>query len=418
MKVLSLFDGMSCGQIALKELGIIPEVYYASEIDKNAIAMTMYNFPNTVQLGNVMKVDARKLGHIDLLIGGSPCFAAGTKVLTKDGYKNIEDVKIGDMVLTHTGKYQVVTESRCTGIRNIWIVNINDKTTYVTGNHKYYVQHSDGRVEWVAVEEIDLESDKVFEMVSDNVFEWVSVDDISQTDRLDNVYDICVDVDHSFVANGVVVHNCTNFSFAGRRNGMNTKGGEDNETIEIYTLEHYLKLKEEGFQFDGESFLFWEYMRILGELRETNPNVLFFLENVEMCEKWESCLTKAIGIRGVHINSALVSAQTRKRIYWTNIRTKTEGLFGWIEPDIPQPKDRGILLQDVLEDNVDEKYYLKQEVVDKLLGAVCNEDKKSDSPKAEEAVDNITIPDDEGEDVYNGKPLEGNGPDWTEDVHP
>lgn len=68
MKVLSLFDGMSCGQIALKELGIIPEVYYASEIDKNAIAMTMYNFPNTVQLGNVMEVDARKLGHIDLLI--------------------------------------------------------------------------------------------------------------------------------------------------------------------------------------------------------------------------------------------------------------------------------------------------------------------------------------------------------------
>lgn len=46
MKVLSLFDGMSCGQIALKELGIIPEVYYASEIDKNAIAMTMYNFQN------------------------------------------------------------------------------------------------------------------------------------------------------------------------------------------------------------------------------------------------------------------------------------------------------------------------------------------------------------------------------------
>lgn len=243
MKVLSLFDGMSCGQIALKELGIIPEVYYASEIDKNAIAMTMYNFPNTVQLGNVMEVDARKLGHIDLLIGGSPC---------------------------------------------------------------------------------------------------------------------------------------TNFSFAGRRNGMNTKGGDDNETIEIYTLEHYLKLKAEGFQFDGESFLFWEYMRILGELRETNPNVLFFLENVEMGEKWESCLTKAIGIRGVHINSALVSAQTRKRIYWTNIRTKTEGLFGWVEPDIPQPNDRGILLQDVLEDNVDEKYYLKQEVVDKLLGRADNEGEKNE----------------------------------------
>ncbi|MCF0225654.1 MAG: DNA cytosine methyltransferase, partial [Fibrobacter sp.] len=73
MKVLSLFDGMSCGQIALRELGIIPEKYYASEIDKHAIAQTQYNFPDTIQLGSVTDVDARKLGHIDLLIGGSPC---------------------------------------------------------------------------------------------------------------------------------------------------------------------------------------------------------------------------------------------------------------------------------------------------------------------------------------------------------
>ena len=136
---------------------------------------------------------------------------------------------------------------------------------------------------------------------------------------------------------------------------------------EIYTLDRYLKLKRHGFEFDGESFLFWEYMRILGEVRETNPNVFFFLENVEMGEKWESVLTNAIGIPGVHINSALVSAQNRRRIYWTNIKTKTEGLFGWTVPDIPQPEDMGIMLADVLEDEVDGKYYLKDEVVDKLL---------------------------------------------------
>lgn len=143
---------------------------------------------------------------------------------------------------------------------------------------------------------------------------------------------------------------------------MNTTTNE-----EIYTLERYLQLKKEGFEFDGESFLFWEYMRILGEVREKNPNVLFFLENVEMGEKWEAVLTRAIGIEGVHVNSALVSAQNRRRIYWTNIRTKTEGLFGWTVPDIPQPEDRGIMLADVLEDEVDERYYLKAEVVDKLL---------------------------------------------------
>ena len=229
IRVLSLFDGMGCGRIALEELGVKVDTYYASEVDKNAIAMETLNFPDTVCLGDVTKVDARKLGHIDLLIGGSPC---------------------------------------------------------------------------------------------------------------------------------------QSFSFAGRRNGMSTETNE-----EVYTLDRYMELKNNGFQFVGESYLFWEYMRILGELRENNPNVFFFLENVEMGEKWESVLTTAIGIPGVHVNSALVSAQNRRRIYWTNIKTKTEGLFGlgWTVPDIPQPDDRGIMLQDVLDDEVDRKYYLKDEVVDKLL---------------------------------------------------
>jgi len=73
IRVLSLFDGMSCCQIALKELGIKVDKYYASEIDKHAIKQTLINFPDTIQLGSVTEVDARKLGHIDLLAGGSPC---------------------------------------------------------------------------------------------------------------------------------------------------------------------------------------------------------------------------------------------------------------------------------------------------------------------------------------------------------
>lgn len=225
--VLSLFDGMSVGQIALKELGVKVDKYYASEIEKHAIAQTQKNFPDTIQLGSVTEVDARKLGHVDLLIGGSPC---------------------------------------------------------------------------------------------------------------------------------------QSFSFAGRRNGMSTSTNE-----EVYTLDRYLELKSQNFEFVGESYLFWEYMRILHEIRETNPNVFFFLENVEMGEKWESVLTKAIGIEGVHVNSALVSAQNRRRIYWTNIKTTTKGLLKTVVPDIPQPEDRGIYLQDVLEDEVDKKYYLKDEIVDKLL---------------------------------------------------
>lgn len=73
MNVLSLFDGMSCGQIALKELGAKVDKYYASEIDKFAIEQTQHNFPNTIQLGSVTDVKAKNLEKIDLLIGGSPC---------------------------------------------------------------------------------------------------------------------------------------------------------------------------------------------------------------------------------------------------------------------------------------------------------------------------------------------------------
>lgn len=220
MRVLSLFDGMSCAQIALKEQGIAVERYYASEVDKHAIQQTQHNFPDTVQLGDVTKVDVGKLGHIDLLCGGSPC---------------------------------------------------------------------------------------------------------------------------------------QSFSFAGKRKGMATKC-----EIQITKLHQYLELKEQGFEFEGQSYLFWEYMRILTDIRKYNPDVKFLLENVEMGKKWERILSEAIGVFGVHINSNLVSAQNRARIYWTNIRIKRVGLFGELYSDIPQPADRGILLRDILEDNVDDKYYISE----------------------------------------------------------
>ena len=84
MNVLSLFDGMSCGQLALQKANIKVDNYYASEIKKHAIELTQYHFPNTIQLGDITKLHYKdgilysengtfNVGHIDLLIGGSPC---------------------------------------------------------------------------------------------------------------------------------------------------------------------------------------------------------------------------------------------------------------------------------------------------------------------------------------------------------
>lgn len=219
INVLSLFDGMSGGHIALDKCGIKINQYFASEIDKHAIHVTMQNYPETIQLGSVVNVNTSDLPEIDLLIGGSPC---------------------------------------------------------------------------------------------------------------------------------------QSFSFAGKRKGMATI-----DETEVLTLNHYLQLKNDGFKFHGQSHLFWEYMRILNE---TKPKY-FLLENVLMGEKWEAVLSRAIGVHPIEINSALVSAQNRRRLYWTNIGMEPMGLFGDLESIIKQPKDKKIFLVDILEDVVSEKYFLSEKIL-------------------------------------------------------
>ena len=73
MKVLSLFDGMSCGQLALNRLGIKVDTYYASEIDKYAMQVTQANFPETIQVGDVCNLDPNDFKDVDLMLAGSPC---------------------------------------------------------------------------------------------------------------------------------------------------------------------------------------------------------------------------------------------------------------------------------------------------------------------------------------------------------
>jgi len=171
INVLSLFDGISCGQIALEKVGIEVENYFASEIDKYAMQITMANYPNTKQLGDVRNVTAKNLPNIDLLIGGSPC---------------------------------------------------------------------------------------------------------------------------------------QGFSFAGA--GLNFE--------------------------DERSKLFFEFVRLKNELKPK----YFLLENVKMKQEFQDIISEQLGVKPIMINSSLVSAQNRERLYWTNI------------PVIGQPNDKGILLKDIIED--------------------------------------------------------------------
>lgn len=125
-----------------------------------------------------------------------------------------------------------------------------------------------------------------------------------------------------------------------------------------------------GLNFDDpRSALFFEYVRILKECRKINPDVLFLLENVRMKKEWEDTISRILDIQPICINSALVSAQNRERLYWTNIAMSQRGLFGDNYCTIPQPKDKGIYLKDVLQptSEVDEKYYISKKSLARIM---------------------------------------------------
>jgi len=515
MIVLSLFDGMSCGRLALERAGIEVENYYASEIDKYAVTVSKKNWPDIIQIGDVTQVSYKdgvlytQFGsyqtEIDMVIGGSPCFVAGTQVQTISGFKSIENILVGDFVLTHTNTYKKVL--KVGGDKSKPTISVKAQgmiPTETTANHPYYFKSKtdagytrpswkkagellkgdyiafpinsveenplqlteqeclvlgryiadghtrkdyrkeDGRSDhryWqliisVGASKCDIfeskyllkhslhkhtestmravfsskrlveiaedycgigSSNKQFPQVLlnlpikllakvlegysdgdgcftkngwqattvskllalslsqaiakvhsrgismtfcvrpkttviqgrvvnqqdtylvrsyktekhfwhiDDGFIWYPVKSINATGANQDVFNIEVEQDNSYTANGFVVHNCQSFSVAG-----NGKG------------------------FDGSSGLFYEWLRIL---REVSPKY-FLLENVCMKKEWENVITQEVGVAPIMINSALVSAQNRKRLYWTNI----EG--------ITQPQDMGITLPDILECDV------------------------------------------------------------------
>jgi site-specific DNA-cytosine methylase len=99
----------------------------------------------------------------------------------------------------------------------------------------------------------------------------------------------------------------------------------------------------------SRSSLFFTFVEILEHIKSLNPSVLFLQENVGSARKEDiGVMSQTLGVYPVRINSSLVTAQLRDRYYWSNIKTKEDGMFGDIITDIPQPKDKGILLKNII----------------------------------------------------------------------
>lgn len=349
MKVLSLFDGISCGQVALNKLGFNIDKYDAFEIDKNAIKVTQKNYPNTIQHGDVFEGDFTQFKGYDLLIGGSPCFSAGTQICAKTkngskGYKEIQDIVKGDYVLTHKNRWRKVTSTMNHVAANACIVKIEGfkDFTISTLNHRYYTREviinketnevTYGDYEWRQLSKFENYETakethrthvccpiKVFNAFAKNNFSnwWrdgnfalVPCENIIpiQNDKM-VVYNLSVKDDESYVADGCIVHNCTYWSIS-KHNRETTPDGIGGK-------------------------LFMEYVRAL---KESQCKYFLYENNNSIHQNIKDFISKQLGVTPIMINSALLSAQQRKRCYWTNI------------PNVRQPEDKGFVLADILED--------------------------------------------------------------------
>lgn len=382
MNVLSCFDGMSCGQLALNKLGIHVHNYYASEIKPSAIKVTQSNFPNTIQLGDIRNIKGIDLPKIDLLLAGSPCFVADTKVLTKNGYKNIQDVVIGDLVLSHTGNWRKVLNVGGTlaPTRIIKIQGAIDIET--TDEHPFYVKDiSDDTFiapYWSHAKELDNNTlcsmvsipinhspafyDKWYEIgksavVSNNIpIEILNNSIFNMEAFLDgffqnNLSGIILNDNLEFLLTLQLVMSTvnktpfyiTNDIYSKERNGyyhdiyawlpvqsnVNTNEIKPVYNIEVeidnsYTVNNIVVHNCKDLSHANKTKKGLEgqksglFYEFLRLYEETKPTY-FLLENVKMDKKWEDEISNILGVAPIHIDSALVCGALRKRLYWTNV---------------------------------------------------------------------------------------------------
>ena len=156
IKALSLFSGMGGDSLGIKNAGI--DVVAFNEFDKHAVEAHKLNFPDSVLISdptqkkpkdrtNIQLIPDEMFsaykGEVDLIFAGHPCFVSGTKVLTHNGYKNIEDVVIDDKLMTHTGTFQKIINLQTklyTGSLYELNIKYHPENIVCTEEHPFYVR--------------------------------------------------------------------------------------------------------------------------------------------------------------------------------------------------------------------------------------------------------------------------------------
>ena len=374
LRVFTAFSGYDSQCLALRRLGIDFDLVGWSEIDKAACIAHDALFPEYAErnYGDISKIDWSQVPDFDLFTYSSPCFVAGTLIQTKEGFKNIEDISVGDYVLTHTNTYKKVMETyvkECyDDLCEIKLYGL-DKPVVCTKNHPFYT-YRDGEFKWIMAEYLS-SSDFIAQVSHVRRFAPLVIGGDLKEKRIDNhmcnkienfkiihnesccVYNLEVEDDHSYTANYFVVHNCTDFSNAGLQ-----KGGEEGSGT--------------------RSSLLWECRKTI---LTKKPKYLLF-ENVKalvsdkfkyLFEKWCKELEKYGYANYYQVLNAKDYGvpQSRERIFMISILKTDDEPNPYYE--FPKPIKLKKTVEDILEDNVPEKYYMKQEVTDRYIDIMNQE---------------------------------------------
>jgi site-specific DNA-cytosine methylase len=183
INVLSLFDGMSCGQIALNRLGIKVSKYYASEIDKAPMKVTQHNYPETIQVGDVTKVKGEDLPQIDLLIGGSPCqgFSFAGKKLNFEDPRSILFFEFARLLDECKPKYFLLENVK---MKKEWQDVISDLLGVqpMRINSSKFTAAKRDRLYWTNIPNISepIDNEISFDEINSNIDEWLEPEKIEK----------------------------------------------------------------------------------------------------------------------------------------------------------------------------------------------------------------------------------------------